>query len=431
MDNERRELSEEQKNLLHKIYYDDKLFVGRDRLSAFIRANYPESKISRRDCQFWLRQQKIWQLTKPVTPRARTSLMDIRKEGYMSCDLKTMAKDRGYNYIFGLVDVASRKQYAAPMRTASAPESAQILKKLLDDNNIHCTLLRSDNGGSFQAEFSAFLKERGIKQLFSDSHSPWQNRQERNFRTMGDMLYKNELATGSKAWVNVLPTIVDNMNSTINRSMKVTPNEASADGLPLELNIDRSKTYGVMKKHLSTKSTLKEGDFVRVKRRDKGNYSKSKRLWSSDVYVVMKVIHQSESRLITYKVSADGNTLEKPSYNITDLLKVNDTMDISYPELSTEEQAVGERSIADQRSLDELLLQTPDVAAMRETRRPISVEDVYVVERILAKRKFGKTLKYKVKWLGYPLLESTWEPSRNLSGARELVKEFNDAHKKK
>ena len=39
----------------------------------------------------------------------------------------------------------------------------------------------------------------------------------------------------------------------------------------------------------------------------------------------------------------------------------------------------------------------------------------YVVERILAQRGAANRRQYLVKWEGYPVEESSWEPRRNLN----------------
>ena len=48
----------------------------------------------------------------------------------------------------------------------------------------------------------------------------------------------------------------------------------------------------------------------------------------------------------------------------------------------------------------------------------------FEAESILARRGSGARAQYLVKWLGYPHWESTWEPAANLSGARDLVAEY-------
>jgi len=50
----------------------------------------------------------------------------------------------------------------------------------------------------------------------------------------------------------------------------------------------------------------------------------------------------------------------------------------------------------------------------------------YVVERILAERRNGRSKQYLVKWAGYPTEESSWEPRGNLH-CPDLLAEF-EAH---
>jgi hypothetical protein len=52
------------------------------------------------------------------------------------------------------------------------------------------------------------------------------------------------------------------------------------------------------------------------------------------------------------------------------------------------------------------------------------VEREYIVEKILEKKKFRNEFKYKVKWLGYPESQSTWEPKEHLSKCVELIEEY-------
>ena len=40
------------------------------------------------------------------------------------------------------------------------------------------------------------------------------------------------------------------------------------------------------------------------------------------------------------------------------------------------------------------------------------VENTYTVERVITKRRFRSAWKYRVKWLGYPASQNTWEPAK-------------------
>ena len=54
--------------------------------------------------------------------------------------------------------------------------------------------------------------------------------------------------------------------------------------------------------------------------------------------------------------------------------------------------------------------------------------DIYYVEKILDRRKVNDRLEYKIKWDGYPMNQSTWEPLENLRTAMELVDEYDNEH---
>lgn len=48
----------------------------------------------------------------------------------------------------------------------------------------------------------------------------------------------------------------------------------------------------------------------------------------------------------------------------------------------------------------------------------------YYVERIMDKQKINGTWKYLIKWKGYPTEQATWEPVRNLSNTKKMLKDF-------
>ena len=58
----------------------------------------------------------------------------------------------------------------------------------------------------------------------------------------------------------------------------------------------------------------------------------------------------------------------------------------------------------------------------------MSEGEFYNIEKILDRRKVNGKLEYKIKWEGYPMNQSTWEPMKNLETAKELVEEYNQTH---
>ncbi len=67
-------------------------------------------------------------------------------------------------------------------------------------------------------------------------------------------------------------------------------------------------------------------------------------------------------------------------------------------------------------------------------RAPIFVDDEseeFEVEKILQKRIFKNKVEYLVKWKGYDVYDSTWEPLSNLTNCQSLLKQFEKASSSK
>ena len=58
----------------------------------------------------------------------------------------------------------------------------------------------------------------------------------------------------------------------------------------------------------------------------------------------------------------------------------------------------------------------------------VNNEEEYEVEKILDKRTYYGKIQYLIKWKGYPISESSWEPESNLN-CPELLKDFNSRDK--
>ena len=58
----------------------------------------------------------------------------------------------------------------------------------------------------------------------------------------------------------------------------------------------------------------------------------------------------------------------------------------------------------------------------------MSEGEFYNIEKILDRRKINGKFEYKIKWEGYPMSQSTWEPMKNLESAKELVEEYDRLH---
>ena len=68
-------------------------------------------------------------------------------------------------------------------------------------------------------------------------------------------------------------------------------------------------------------------------------------------------------------------------------------------------------------------LDVPDQQEDDDNQFAIDNQTVFAAERILKRRKKNGQVQYKVKWLNYPMSQSTWEPEEN-SLDRRLIEDF-------
>lgn len=61
-----------------------------------------------------------------------------------------------------------------------------------------------------------------------------------------------------------------------------------------------------------------------------------------------------------------------------------------------------------------------------ELAEAMDAEPEWVVESILKKKGTGARTRYYVKWQGYPMEESTWEPVEHLEKAKEILQEYEN-----
>ncbi|EFA82198.1 Putative transposase [Heterostelium album PN500] len=56
----------------------------------------------------------------------------------------------------------------------------------------------------------------------------------------------------------------------------------------------------------------------------------------------------------------------------------------------------------------------------------IDNEEEFEIEQIIGDRMFRKKKQYQIKWLGYPLDKATWQYSKNIDHAKDLIKEYEN-----
>ena len=143
-------LTKEQLEVLNKVFYKDLMMFGRYKLFNFLRSEYADKEISRRQVAEWLSQQEINQLYSPSKGKPKTFKSSMTTPNkILAIDLVNMEKFqvRGYKYLFNAVDMSSRFIYSVAMKNKEKDEALKSFKKIY--NKSKTKALRSDNGSEF------------------------------------------------------------------------------------------------------------------------------------------------------------------------------------------------------------------------------------------------------------------------------------------
>lgn len=384
-------LNSSQKKLLEKIYYKDKVYVGRDKLFAYLRLYYPGSQISRRQVLAWLKDQNVHQLFIPTkkTKDIKATVL-TRPYSQIGIDLADMQnyEYKDYNYILTAIDLFSKKAWARPIKGKATREVLRAMREILNEIGHPVRSIRSDNGSEFISKtFKNLLKSKNIKQVLSDSNKPQSNGQIENFNGIIKRMIKIHIQkTDSQDWVKVLPTLMRNYNNLPHSATKKVPNDLAEvkDEEKLE-EVKENIKSAVLPKNESQDKIHNIGDKVRLKLLQKPFYKMHEK-WTMDVFEIRKVFKPRKPflRPYYYVKDKDGNEFSDRLYN-------------------------------------------NDIQVITKIENKVKAPKKFQISKILDKRQNGAQVEYKVKWLRERV--PTWEPEASLKrDVAKMLKTYNQNH---
>jgi transposase InsO family protein len=386
-------LTSKQRNLLNKVYYKDKVLMGRDKLFAYLNLYYPDSGISRRQVMDWLKKQNVHQLFSR-TMKTKDIQGTVLKRPYVQIgiDLADMQnyEYKGYNYILTAIDLFSKKLWAKPLKGKKTSIVTKAMREIFNEINHPIVSIRSDNGSEFISKtFKNLLKRKNVKQVLGLAGKPQSNGQIENMNgTLKRLLKKNITLTDDQNWPKVLQTIVRNINNVPNTTTKKTPNDVAFlrdEDKIQEVKESIKKTIRPQNEAIGNNQVIHNvGDKVRIKLIRKTNY-KLHNTWSRDVFQI-------------YRVFKPRKPYSKPYYYVKD-----------------EENEYRDR------------LYNNDVQVITEVQRKVKAPKKFEISKILDSRMDGAAKMYLVRWKNEKV--ATWEAESNLKrDIPKMLKAFNRAN---
>ena len=234
-------LSAKHEKLLKDVYYGDSMLMGRDKLYHYLVSEHPNDHPTRNEVMTWLKSQQIHQIHVRAPQRIPTKSVIVQKPlRYFQLDLTgPFARDRGFKWILGIVDVSTKMLYTAALKNKSSDNVGRALQRIITENDLNIAVIQSDGGGEFQGpEMQELYNKYSIRHITSKPAAPWTNGCfERAWGTLKQMLYKHQSINSWDNWVNILPILTENYNKSYHRSIKCAPLEAVK--LPKKVLLER------------------------------------------------------------------------------------------------------------------------------------------------------------------------------------------------
>ena len=289
------DLTDEQRKILDDLYYDANMgYVGIDQLSR-------RSELLKKAVKNYLIEQETYTKHKPAIQKFPTRKVIVHSLDHQwqadLADMRSLAKyNDDHNYILTVIDVLSKYAWAVPIKRKTGDYATEAFQDIFKSNRVP-NLLHTDLGSEFiNKKTQALLKSLDIKwfQTFNETKAQIV---ERFNRTLKGRMYKYFTANNTKRWIDILPDLVYNYNTSYHRSIKMTPVQAVENPQQAYENLYE-------KEQSRTTPKFKGGDFVRISKyrgKFKRGYTAN---YTDEVFVVTDVLNTSP---VTYRIAEIRN----------------------------------------------------------------------------------------------------------------------------
>jgi transposase InsO family protein len=326
--------------------------------------------IKESDVRKYLSEQNEYTLHKPITRKfKRNKVVVYGIDDTWQLDLVDMQKfskeNKDVTFILTVIDVFSKFAWAKMLKNKKQETVLDAFASIISTSGRKPKKIHSDEGTEFVNKlFKSYLTKQNIKPYIT--HSGLKGSVVERFnRTLKERMWRYfTQKNNNKVYYDVLPDFLESYNSSVHRSIKMTPNQVNKE------NADKvfETLYGYAKDvgeiNITTPIIFNRGDYVRISKY-KHIFSKGyERNWTTEVFKIIKIITINST----------------PVYVLQDLMKE----DITGTFYTEELQKVG-----------------INITEMIENNE-------YLIEEVLKTKKVNGKKLYYVSWVNYPKSENCW-----------------------
>lgn len=295
-------------SILEDIYYNTKTGISSsDKLYRRVKQSHPD--ITRKQVNDFINSQETNQVFKRkiVNYYPLSSYSPLQR---VQIDLLDVSNDSSQNkntkFLFNCVDVYTKYAFSIPLKNKSDTEVFQawktIVEQIIQMNAFPPSQVDHDLESSFLSrKFQKYCKDNNITQHTSqfDNYKA-EAVVERFNRSLRNMIEKYKTAFHTRTYIDVLPDLINNYNTSYHQNIQTTPEEAIKNNSKYEkkmlLQINRARVKDTDKVFVGTK--------VRVKIKKALFDKKTSAIWSKTIHKVEKIdkgVYYVSDRVNGYK----------------------------------------------------------------------------------------------------------------------------------
>jgi hypothetical protein len=334
------------------------------------------------------KKQELYKLFEIPKKELMPRFYNFEANHTQQCDILYLPDDRGFKYCLVVVDVATSRMDAVPLRVIDAETVLRAILQIYKRGFLKMpTELITDQGSEFKGKFAEYFKKHKI---YLKNAVPGRHRQvsmaEKMNQVLGKVLhmsmYAQELLTGelNREWLDDLPEIINKINERYSHKPYTEEELAKRSKNPLNTKQE------IIPVGTRVRVALDEPRDVTGKKLH-GKFRSSDPRWTTKVYKVVNFIIDPFQPIL-YEIDMPVAKNERVAFTKERLQVVKD---------------------------DE---EEPPAEIILKNKKP----NQYIVNKILDSKKVkGKTL-YKIRWKGFKADADSWEPADNLP--KKLLHEY-------
>ena len=191
--------------------------------------------------------------------------------------------NRNIKYLLVIVDCLSRFMYVYALKTKTSHAVSKHFVSFLKQQSNKSIHFFSDRGSEFFGETEKLLKKKGIKHYFGLNESIKASLSERSIRTLKHYIWRYIEHTKNLTYIDILPKIVDTINSSVHSRLGFSPKEITTKHVP----------YIFEKLHSFNKiirnPKFSKNDTVHISKIPNFFDKETKKKFSSEIFIVDKI----------------------------------------------------------------------------------------------------------------------------------------------